>query len=172
MFIVRDKNNMENEIKIKVPYGKKAVQSTDDNGNIVIKFENTEPIRSKSWKEFCKNHSVVENEWFISSNGRIMGPTCGPNNRDVGDDTNFLETKEDAEGILALIQLTRFHDEWVGDWEKPQDTDAATIFRRSDHKLAVDYQYRTSLFQFPTKEMAQEFFNCFKYLIEKAKKFI
>ena len=83
---------MENEIKIKVPEGKKAVQNVDSNGNIVIKFEDTETIRSKSWEDFCKNHSVVENEWYISSNGHILGPTSGPNNRDVVDDSNFLET--------------------------------------------------------------------------------
>lgn len=168
---------MENEIKIKVPEGKKAVQNVDTNGDIVIKFEDAEPIRSKSWEEFCKKHSVVENEWYISSNACISGPTSGPNNRDVVNDANFLETKEDAEGILALIQLTRLHDEWINGWEPKWGEGNSemkyfiTISRYKTITIESCWDYPHFLI-FPTEEMAKEFLNCFEPLLEKAKKFI
>lgn len=157
------KNSMENEVKIKVPDGKKAIQNVDSNGNIVIKFEKVEPIRSKSWEEFCKNHSIVENEWFISSNGHILGPTSGPNNRDVVDDSNFLETKEDAKGILALIKLTRLHDEWVGNW-KPNwgDYYIHCIIIQCNSIVIDRFRYEQHTLSFPSYEMAEEFLNCFR----------
>lgn len=165
---------MENEIKIKVPDGKKAVQTVDSNGNIVIKFENIEPIRSKSWEEFCKNNPVVENEWYITSNGYINGPFIGSDNRNINNDTTFLETKEDAEGLLALIQLTRLHDEWVGDWKANWECceSKVVILHTANEYVVRDGVYYHRLLVFPTREMAEEFKECFKDLLEKAKKFI
>lgn len=168
---------MENEIKIKVPEGKKAVQSTDDNGNIVIKLEDIDPIRSKSWDEFCKNYPVIENEWYISSDGHIFCAYAGYNNRNVVTDTNYLETKEDAEGILALIQLTRLHDEWVGNWEPGWEDDAVKnkyVITRNGYKTFKIQAcwYDPRFLVFPTRRMAEEFKECFKDLLDKAKKFI
>lgn len=166
------KNSMENEIKIKVPEGKKAVQNVDSNGNIVIKFEDedAEPICSKSWEEFCKNHSDIKNEWFISS-----GAYTPHNNRDVVNDKYFLETKEDAEGILALIQLTRLHDEWINGWEPDwRNTVKKYFITRNSYKTFTIQPcwYDPRFLAFPTKGMAEEFMECFKDLLEKAKKFI
>lgn len=171
------KTPMENEVKINVPKGKKAVQSTDDNGNIVIKFEDVEPIRSKSWYGFCKNHPLIDEEWYISSNGYIKGPYISPNNRNVDSDTTFLETKEDAEGLLALIQLTRLHDEWVGNWEPGWEDDAVKnkyFITRNGYKTfkVQACWYDPRFLVFPTRRMAEEFMECFKDLLEKAKKFI
>ena len=167
---------MENEIKIKVPKGKKAVQNVDSNGNIVIKFENAESTRSKSWEEFCKNHPVIENEWYISGDSYIFESTLG-NNRNDARDANFLETKEDAEGILALIKLTRLHDEWVGNWEPGWENDAVKhkyVITRNVYKTfkIQAYCYDPRFLVFPTMEMAEEFKECFKDLLDKAKKFI
>lgn len=64
---------MENQIVINIPEGKKAVQETDKDGNIVIKFidNDKEPersnSRSKSWEEFCKRHPTAVGEYYINA---------------------------------------------------------------------------------------------------------
>lgn len=74
-------------------------------------------MRSKSWDEFCKNHSIVSNtEWCIA--GSILTPACKEiKSREAAFNQakGYLSNKEDAEDILSLIQLTSLHDEWVGD---------------------------------------------------------
>ena len=97
---------------------------------------------------------------------------------DTRNSTCLFETKEDAEGILALIQLTRLHDEWVGDWQPNLDKSSQIL---AGYSVAykgymgfgiINNFYIHSLLCFPTQEMAQEFLDCFKDLIEKAKRFI
>lgn len=166
---------MENEIKLKVPEGKKAVQTVDTNGNIVIKFENVEPIRSKSWDEFCKNHPNIAREYWIQTSSDI-GQISEDKTylRHPQRECNLLSTKEDAEGILALIQLTRLHDEWVGDWEadwKSNEYKYVILHDKDDYAVRCAVNYHR-LFVFPTEEMAEEFKECFKELLDKAKKFI
>ena len=115
---------MEQIIKIEVPEGKKAVYNESTK---TIEFVDIEPIRSKSWEEFCKNHPNVSHEEWCLDNQRgyiahygIKG--CKRNNTHK----TLIATKEDAEGILALVQLTRLYDEWVGDW-KPVYNDVSFI---------------------------------------------
>lgn len=129
-----------------------------------------EPVKSKSWEEFCENHPITK-EYYINDNGLVCLITeC---NRTC---CNNLEAKEDAEGILALIQLTRLHDEWVGDWKGPTLVGDSYIIKYTliDDSYRVQFAnaYWQTILNFPTKEMAEEFLKCFKDLIKKAKRFI
>lgn len=158
---------MEQTIKINVPEGKKAVYNESTQ---TIEFVNIEPVKSKSWEEFCKNHDEVKKEYFV--NGLSDIEKFNTTSRGNRLNANLLATKEDAEGILALIQLTRLHDEWVGNWKHKNGKPVYTILRDMYNTLIVVLAYKYQLLQFPTKEMAEEFFNCFGDLIEKAKKFV
>ena len=123
----------------------------------------TEPIRSKSWEEFCNNHKRVDHEWYITNCGNITAISASrecPNN---------LATMEDAEGILALIQLTRLHDEWVGGLNYNLDW-YAIYYEYLNKRFYISRCYHQ--LNFPTETMAREFLYCFKDLLEKAKKFI
>ena len=91
---------MKQTITIEVPEGKTYKQTTDKDGNIIIQYIDKEPVRSKSWNEFCKNHPEVKNEYFITFDGRIVSTS---NNQRY---PNNFTNAEDAEGILALIQRT------------------------------------------------------------------
>ena len=166
---------MENEIKIKVPDGKKAVQTVDTNGNIVIKFENAESTRSKSWEDFCKNHPNIAREYWIQTSSDI-GQISEDKTylRHPQRECNLLSTKEDAEGILALIQLTRLHDEWVGGWKADWECCESkfVILHTANEYVVRDGVYYHRLLVFPTVEMAEEFIDCFKDLLKKSKKFI
>lgn len=165
---------MKQTITIEVPEGKTYKQTTDNDGNIIIQYIDKEPVRSKSWNEFCKNHPEVKNEYFITFDGRIASTSNYPRY------PNNFANVEDAEGIFALIQLTRLHDEWVGDWSICETGKANNYWYAvrtyiDDNKLSVivmQYYKNYYLLSFPTYGMAKEFLECFKDLIEKAKRFI
>lgn len=130
-----------------------------------------ESVRSKSWEEFCENHPYITKEYYINDNGLVYLITeC---NRTC---CNNLETKEDAEGILALIQLTRLHDEWVGDWKCSKLIGNGYTIKYAleddSYRIQLASPYWQTILNFPTKEMAEEFLKCFKDLIKKAKRFI
>lgn len=164
-------------VNITIPKGKIAKQMTDENGDIIIKFVDPEPIRSKSWEEFCKNHPDCEGEYFIDYNGDVSRIDWTTSERGANSRGNLLQTQEDANAILALIQLTRLHDEWVGDWKPKPIWDGHVeikyeIIIQSNKINVVDFGALQSLLMFPTREMAEEFVNCFRDLIEKAKRYI
>ena len=138
--------------------------------NSVIEEVKKEPIRSKSWEEFCNNHPTFD-EWYVTDSPKPM-MLSGANLPRI---RYSLETKEDAEGILVLIQLTRLHNEWVDGWVPNWEDMSQTkyIVYYYGKTLVIDSTASFKrLLAFPTREMAVEFLTCFKDLIEKAKKFI
>ena len=138
-----------------------------------------EPIRSKSWEEFCKNHPQISYEYFLQQSQTMVIPPTTETRMNFrhtshGEQSKcLLETKEDAEGIIALIQLTRLHDEWVGDWKIYNNGAYYSIThdRVNLENFVIEY-CNLRLLSFPTKEMAEEFLDCFKDLIKRAKRFI
>ena len=135
----------------------------------------------KSWDEFCEQYIICESEYYIDTysdirnidTNNIKGSMC----RSHIDDRNLLATKEDAEAFLALMQLKRLRDQW---WEslnwKPDYTNYMLkkycITLHKD-KIIIDTFFVFNRFlSFPTKEIAEDFLNCFRGLIEKAKEFI
>lgn len=164
---------MEQTLTINCPEGKKAIYNEY---NQTVYFVDIEPIRSKSWEEFCKNHSdVSNNEWCIDCKRGYSEPYGINGVKRTIFNKALLATKEDAEGILALIQLTRLHDEWIGDWKPDwrsitQRKYCILFYAESINITSTCLPHR--LLTFPTKEMAREFLNYFRDLINKAKKFI
>ena len=131
--------------------------------------------RVKSWEEFCEKNRKVDCEYYINTGSQIH--TCIGSFRDSGGDRNLLATKEDAEAVLALIQLKRLRDQW---WEsinwKPGYTDYKhnnyTIIKFND-EIIIDAVFKFySFLIFPTREIAEDFLNCFRDLIEKAKELL
>lgn len=164
---------MEKQITINIPEGKEIKQEVDKDGNITIKFVDKVIIRSKSWEEYCKNHPLHRfeiTEWQVGFGGQI--DLVSTEYRFP----NLLETKEDAEGILALIQLTRLHDEWVGDWKIDKFKSfwcisTCTIWDNATN-IYEEKEPTTRFLAFPSKEMASEFEECFEDLLDKSRRFI
>lgn len=161
---------MKQTIEIDIPEGYKARYNQETQRIELVKN------RSKDWEEFCKNHPTIKGEYKVKSDSYI-GHIAGNDEsiyRSVRYDRNLLASKEDAEGILALIQLTRLHDEWVGDWKANWECceSKVVILHTANEYVVRDGVYYHRLLVFPTREMAEEFKECFKDLLEKAKKFI
>ena len=94
-------------------------------------------------------------------------------NRNVSISQNWCVSKEEAEAFLALMQLRQLRKAWVGDWEQSSSkTYIAVIAYSINYKEVVvdigNYWSNMTL-SFPTKEMAKDFFNCFRDLCETAK---
>lgn len=131
--------------------------------------------RVRSWEEFCKQYDLISREYYIDSTSDIL--IISRNCRDVKTDRNLLETPKDVEAFLALMQLKRLRDQW---WKslnwKPDYTihlDCKYCIMLVENKIVINHTYVTNMFlAFSTKEIAEDFLNCFKGLIEKAKEFI
>lgn len=160
--------NYTQEIKISVPEGKKAVYNE---ALQTIKFVDAERVRSKTWDEFCQNHPNVDNEYAIAFSCYEYASNIVNGKENKRKDKCWLETKEDTEGILAIIQLKRLHDEWVGKY----DHRYFAVVRDKDDNITLichTLERERSFLSFPTIEMATEFMTCFKDLIEQAKMFL
>lgn len=157
--------NMEQTIKINVPKSKKAVYNESTQ---IISFVDIEPIRSKSWEEFCKNNPNNADEYGVYADSIIK--SVNPNLRTIHNFHNLFKTKEDAEGIVAFMKLVRLHDDWINDWKPINRWYSICVY--NNEIVVKDWICLQYLLSFPTENLAQDFLNCFKDLIEKAKKFI
>lgn len=158
----------EMEVKIQIPDNCELIKDGD---TYVVKEKKQEPPRS--WEEFCKNYPRTTNEYYIRDSSFIeqINNTSYP--RNVKCDKNICTSEEEAEAFLALMQLRQLRKAWVGDWEQPDTNNmiGVILYNIDKKKVVTDggYYFANIVLSFPTKKMAQDFFNCFTDLCEKAK---
>lgn len=154
------------EITITIPDNCELIK---DGNTYIVKEKKQEPPRS--WKEFCKNYPLKPGEAYINHNSEINVAKYRCSRNALGH-KNWCTSKEEAEAFLALMQLRQLRKAWVGDWEQSKVNSCAGIFYSvSDNKVTTSYdKFWTNItLSFPTKEMAEEFLECFKDLCETAK---
>lgn len=139
-------------------------------GNTYIVKEKKQ-IPPRSWEEFCEKYPLKQGEAYIDLNSEINVVNY-KYRRNVLDSKNWCTSKEEAEAFLALMQLRQLRKAWVGDWEQiPHNNIGYILYDIEVNRFRVGYG-RFSCFvtlSFPTKEMAEDFLNCFKDLCETAK---
>lgn len=119
----------------------------------------------KTWEEFCENYPVQKGECWLSSMDTIhQAFYCS--NRTF---KNWIPSKKSAEAHLAMIQLEQLRNCWRQGWVQTS-TDTGYRINRS---LTGDYVVMSVgscgyFLAFPTREMAEEFLECFRDLIEQA----
>lgn len=72
---------------------------------------------------------------------------------------------------MALGKLLQLRDYWVGDWKINSDSldNIYVVHNNKDKITEIDIVYYENYsLTFPTKEMANEFINCFRDLIKEA----
>ena len=86
-----------------------------------------------------------------------------------------FDNKEDAKAFAAYSQLLKFRKDWIGEWQ-PDWTDMNqlkyTIVNQGNRVVVCVNDRSCRSLSFPTKEMRDEFFECFKDLLEQAKTLI
>lgn len=147
---------MEKELKIEVPQGYEIDRQKSTFEKIVFKKIDNTP---KTWEEYCK---LTRNEFsfYAKSNNTI--------NRDYYyyGAYNEFSTKERAEQFIALGRLLQLRDYWV----KRYDEFRYAVYGDRLYGTAIcDWSENTHYpLTFPTREMAEDFKNCFSDLIKQA----
>ena len=119
-----------------------------------------------SWEEYCEQHHVQETDWFIADNCRII-PLVRKRVRNPYTDINVMP-KEHCEAFLAYMKLFQLRNAWVKDCDN--DVNMNYRIMTSDDKIDILCCYIPKMgLSFPTQEMAADFKDIFKDLLEVAK---
>ena len=135
------------KIEIEVPEGYTA-KFNQETMKIELVKKDTKP---KTWKECYDN--------YIDEEPTIWTP--------------ILVSKEEAEAFRALSQLRQLYKVWIKDWVPDYSHSSYGTFGIRRYNKEQEFRIldvgTSGLLIFPTKEMAEEFLDCFRDLIETAK---
>ena len=157
------------ELKITIPEGQEIDwQESAKQEKIVFKKKDTKP---RSWEEYCNNFS---GELFYFSNRNSIESVVTSDGMSYTA-KDYLPSKELAEAFLAMMHLMSLRQAWIGDW-KPDWNDETrvkwNIICLQNQVCLCDSLIKSRVLSFPTKEMAIDFMNCFRVLLEIAKPLI
>ena len=169
---------MKRKIEIDINTAKEWYNSNNESLKIValqaFTEEELKDSLPKTWEEYA-TYNAGKLVYYIDSNSKCNGCILGPKENHK----NSLNTKEDAEAHLALMQLHVLRDcyrdsyqkDWKPNWFSSAQVKYAIIYRNNN--LEINENYWVSAFlSFPTKEIAEAFSENFRELIEKAKDLI
>lgn len=164
------KNNQKNTVmeeKITIPEGY-TLKKVSDTEYRLIKIIRPRP---SSWEEFCRNYPVKSEETFIYVDSSLKSSRGRSKERLASADRNLCTSKEEAGAFLALIQLRQLRKAWVGDWEQISGNIGVIFYSATERSLNVTSgcYWANKMLSFPTREMASEFYECFKDLCETAR---
>ena len=162
------------ELKITIPEGQEIDwQESAKQEKIVFKKKDTKP---RSWEEYYeqqianKKHGYYIDDADCSTVSVVWNEYAGANKW-----RNVLPSKELTEAFLAMMQLMSLRQAWIGDWEPDwkDETRVKFIIICLENQVLFQNTYITSrVLSFPTSEMAEDFMNTFKDLLEIAKPLI
>lgn len=121
--------------------------------------------RPMSWEKYCGQNPIKANEYYIigdsvgqaSSRGRCVG------------DANVMSERL-CKAFLAYMKLIQLRDVWVKDYDASDYT--VKIVAKYDDICKDSYIESVNGLSFPTPEMADEFIEIFRDLLEVAKPLI
>ena len=155
-------------IVIDIPDGMCIDESKSTFEKIVFKKKDDKP---RSWEEYCKNFKGQY--YYIQDNRDNIATSFTPNGYGlISEYKNYIPSKELAEAFLAMMQLMSLRQAWIGDWEPDwscgYSSNYCIIGDGDDFEVCNLSKCRYAL-SFPTQEMAVDFMNCFKDLLEVTK---
>lgn len=172
------------ELKITIPEDHEIDwQESAKQEKIVFKKKDTKP---RSWKEYCqlqKESNAVG--YFIDSYCGISEAEWSTFWIETNEWRSTIPSKELAEAFLAMMQLMSLRQEWIHkysleigltkDWEpdwKNSDETKYCLIQLEDVIKIYKYNTENHTLSFPTEEMAEDFVNCFKDLLNVARPLI
>ena len=157
------------ELKITIPEGQEIDwQESAKQEKIVFKKKDPKP---RSWEEYCNNFS---GELFYFSNRNSIESVVTSDGMSYTA-KDYLPSKELAEAFLAMMQLMSLRQAWIGNWEPDWNDETRVkwnIICLQNQVCLCDSLIKSRVLSFPTKEMAIDFMNCFRVLLEIAKPLI
>ncbi len=125
----------------------------------LLKEKDSKP---RSWEEY---ENTASNNVFLTSVYQLE-------NDERAYDVFYSE--DEAKAFCALGKLIQLRDAWVGDWEPDWKKvyNKYTIINARDRIDLNTAIFDSGALAFPTKEMANDFLETFRNLIEEAKMFL
>jgi hypothetical protein len=125
----------------------------------------------KTWEEFCERYPLKAEEVFINSASKIntVGDYISRKYRIPDNDRNLCTSREEAEAFLALMQLRQLRKAYVKDWEPDYKQQYYGIIFHNNGFNILSYRLLHKSMSFPTYDLAEQFLNNFKDLLEVAK---
>lgn len=140
------------EVKIEIPQGYEIDKEKSTFEKIIFKKI---PENPKTWKEYCAL-TKGSPSFYASCNAVDINSYSG--------EYNEFSTRERAEQFIALGKLLQLRDYWVGDWKINSDN-IYVIYKNVIMNAVHNNDFPLA---FPTREMAEEFKDCFSDLIKEA----
>ena len=146
------------KLKINIPEGYEIDRENSTFEEIVFKkVEDPLTKLPKTWEEYCKLTKGICSNYANATTNMVY------KDRHTGSYNEFT-TKERAEQFIALGKLLQLRDYWVGDWKINSDI----IYVIYKNVIMATMPNSGFPLTFPTKEMTEEFKNCFEDLIKEA----
>ena len=151
-------SNMDTKkLKINIPEGYEIDKEKSTFEEIVFKkVEDPLAKLPKTWEEYCKQTEGYVSYFFSSPKSIIKSWFEGSYNE-------FM-TEERVQQYVTLGKLLQLRDYWVGDWKRNLDN-IYVIYKNVIMSAMPNSNFPLT---FPTREMAEEFKNCFEDLIKEA----
>ena len=156
---------MEKTITFEIPEGYVIDKENSTDNNIVLKF--SESVKARTWDEYCKKMEGKNSYYFNEQFNNLTSSQFGP-----APVVSEFENYKDAEVFAAFSKLLKLRKDWIGDWE-PDWADGNqikyVIFTENNEICVGTHLHISNSMSFPTEGMRDEFFDCFKNLLEEAK---
>ena len=145
---------MEKELKIIPPIGYEIDRQKSTFEKIIFKKI---PENPKTWEEYCK---LMKGKTMYYTNCNTITVSG------FSDAHDKFVNKKRAEQFIALGKLLQLRDYWV----KGYDTFSYVVWSNSSSMVSACHWCGVNPYPltFPTKEMAEEFKDCFSDLIKQA----
>ena len=149
----------EKKLKINIPEGYEIDKEKSTFEKIVFKkVEDPFSKLPKTWEEYYK-HTKNRPSYYWNNCCKTSVVTS------VFDGFyNEFSTEERVKQYVALGRLLQLRDYWVGDWKR-NSNNIYVIYKNVIMAAGNDSDFPLT---FPTREMAEEFKNCFEDLIKEA----
>ena len=153
------------ELKIQIPDGYEIDKEKSTFEKIVFKKKDTKP---KSWEEYLELNTGFDGSGIDWNCGGVQ--TTGLHHRGKAIVPTHL-----AQPFIAMMQLMSLRQAWIGDWTPDWNDETLVkwnIICLQNQVCLCDTLIKSRVLSFPTKEMAGDFMDCFRVLLEIAKPLI
>ena len=124
--------------------------------------------RPTTWEEYCEQNPIKEGECCINRYSDCS--ELEPDERHANTDATVM-SKDLCEAFIAYMKLIQLRNAWVNGCENSDDDEYLEIVYTEERGF-YDVRLGKTGLSFPTSDMAEEFINTFKDLLEVAKPLI
>ena len=130
-----------------------------------IVFKNKKNTKPRSWEEYLELNTGFDGSGIDWNCGGVQ--TTGLHHRGKAIVPTHL-----AQPFIAMMQLMSLRQAWIGDWTPDWNDETLVkwnIICLQNQVCLCDTIIKSRVLSFPTKEMAGDFMDCFRILLEIAK---